>query len=52
MRALLEKLLRKPISGIVGCCALIAIGNIATEPPRRAMNSRRLIGEEPNTEGF
>jgi hypothetical protein len=52
MRALLEKLLRKPISGIVGCCALVPTGDIAIVPPRRAMNSRRLVGEERNTKGF
>src|SRR5258708_36646073 len=43
MRVLLEKLLRKPINGTGGCCACVQTGNIAAEPARVTMNSRRLI---------
>src|SRR5258708_20933208 len=44
MRALLEKLLRKPINGTGGCCARVQTGIIAAVLPRITMNSRRLIG--------
>jgi len=36
---------RKPITGIADrCCSLAASGQAAAAPPRRVMNSRRLIG--------
>ena len=38
-----ELLFRNPITGIAGCCARAASGHAATAPPRRVMNSRRLI---------
>jgi hypothetical protein len=37
-----DALLRKPITGIVGCCARATTGHAATSPSR-AMNSRRRI---------
>ena len=33
--------LRKPITGIAGCCARAASGHAAAAPPRSVMNSRR-----------
>ena len=35
--------LRKPITGIAGCCARAASGQAAAAPPSSVMNSRRLI---------
>src|SRR5262245_34055983 len=42
-----EAPLRKPITGMAGCCALAASGHAAAAPPSRAMNSRRLITRSP-----
>src|SRR5258708_32844798 len=36
-------LLMKPITGIAGCCEQALRGHPAAVPPRRVMNSRRLI---------
>ena len=41
-----DLLSRKPITGIVACCARAAIGH-ATAPPSNEMNSRRLIIRSP-----
>jgi hypothetical protein len=38
-----DKLLRNPITGIVGCCACAVKDHAAAAPPSRVMNSRRLI---------
>ena len=38
-----DLLLRNPTTGIPVCCAYAATGHVAAAPPRRAMNSRRLI---------
>ena len=38
-----EKLLRNPITGIVGCCARAASGHAAAAPPSSVMNSRRFM---------
>jgi len=35
-------MLRKPITGIAGCCARSGSGHATTAPPTSAMNSRRL----------
>jgi hypothetical protein len=37
-----DVVLRKPITGIAGCCALASIGNATDVAPSPAMNSRRL----------
>jgi hypothetical protein len=33
--------LRKPVTGIAGCCARAASGQVAAAPPSSVMNSRR-----------
>ena len=38
-----DRLLRKPITGIAGCCARAASGHAAAAPPSSVMNSRRFI---------
>src|SRR6266566_4452984 len=38
--------LRKPITGIAGCCARAASGHVAAAPPRSVMNSRRFVCRE------
>jgi hypothetical protein len=38
-----DRLLRKPTTGIAGCCARVPSGHVATAPPSRVMNSRPLI---------
>ena len=38
-----DALLRKPITGIAGCCARAASGHAAAAPPSRLTNSRRLM---------
>jgi hypothetical protein len=36
-----DEVLRNPITGIAGCCALAAIGHAAAAPLRSVMKSRR-----------
>jgi hypothetical protein len=38
-----DKLLRKPATGIGGCCARAASGHVAAAPPRRVMKARRCM---------
>src|SRR4051794_17852478 len=38
-----EPLLRNPTTGIAGCCACAASGQVITAPPKSVMNSRRRI---------
>ena len=35
--------MRKPTTGIAGCCALAANGQAAAAPPKSVMNSRRFM---------
>jgi uncharacterized protein YchJ len=37
--------LRKPITGVAGCCARTASGHAAAAPPMSVMKSRRLIAQ-------
>jgi hypothetical protein len=36
-----DRELKKPITGIAGCCARAASGHTTAAPPRSVMNSRR-----------
>jgi hypothetical protein len=42
-----EPLLRKPITGVAGCCARAASGHATAAPPTSVMNSRRLTVSPP-----
>ena len=42
--------LRKPTTGILGCCARAASGHATTVLLKRLMNSRRLMGFTPVAE--
>jgi hypothetical protein len=47
-----DVLLRKPTTGIAGCCARAASGHVAATPLTSVMNSRRLASPHLTSPGW